>query len=564
MNKISSFNYFIKKSPIIRTIGWICFAIIFAFVSIILGIRVKQKPEIYSIVPPMGAPGDLVIISGNEFGNVKDTSYVEFAGCKLTSSSYISWKNDEIKVILPPNIQDGLVFVGIKNIRSKPAFFANVTTAPVAVTSSIQSTMPIITGLSPEKITPGTLLTISGSNFGNSRDKSKVYFSSNREKMQIDEGTSNETFEYICADENDFDYEYWSDSEIRVYIPDGAIGGVVFVETSKGKSAQRNIYIDNKAGTKSYLNPKTYVIQITADIDDNSNDKDSSIVLRVPRPFESSAQPSVKLIECNPEPIIPDYQHTVIHQIQNSKGLNTKKTFTQNFAITVYETRTTVTAAKLNSISSINKQLYSASTKADEIILSSNDEIKNLLSLIIKKETNPYNIAVLVYNYMLANYQIIQNPRTGKISPLDMLDSKKGDAYDFAVVFTSLIRAAGIPAFIDSGVLIGLDLHAKNHWWTEIYLPGFGWFPVDCALGAGLEYQNWQKDINAETFYFGNLDGQHILFSRNWNEIKPSSPNNKTVQKTRSFALQSIWEEASGKSIKYSSFWAEPSVIGVY
>ena len=60
------------------------------------------------------------------------------------------------------------------------------------------------------------------------------------------------------------------------------------------------------------------------------------------------------------------------------------------------------------------------------------------------------------------------------------------------------------------------------------------------------------------------VDGQHILFSRGLNEIKSSSPNSKTVQKSRSFALQSVWEEASGKSIKYSSYWAEPSVIGVY
>ena len=126
------------------------------------------------------------------------------------------------------------------------------------------------------------------------------------------------------------------------------------------------------------------------------------------------------------------------------------------------------------------------------------------------------------------------------------------------------MRAAGIPAYTDSGVLVGVDLRAKNHWWCEFYLPGFGWFPVDPALGAGMEYQGWKKDVDAATFYFGNLDGQHILFSRGLNEIKSSSPNSKTVQKSRSFALQSVWEEASGKSIKYSSYWAEPSVIGVY
>ena len=129
MNKISSFSYFLRKSPVVRTGGWICAALLFIIVSVIFGMRIQQKPEIESVVPPVGSPGDLIIITGRDFGAVRDTSYVEFGGSRLTSSSYISWTDTEIKVILPPNIQDGLVFVGVKNVRSKPAFFANATTA---------------------------------------------------------------------------------------------------------------------------------------------------------------------------------------------------------------------------------------------------------------------------------------------------------------------------------------------------------------------------------------------------------------------------------------------------
>ena len=72
------------------------------------------------------------------------------------------------------------------------------------------------------------------------------------------------------------------------------------------------------------------------------------------------------------------------------------------------------------------------------------------------------------------------------------------------------------------------------------------------------------KELDAKSYYFGNLDGQHIVFSRGWNDIKPGPQNNKTVYRPRSYALQSIWEEASGKVIKYSSYWADPIVIGVY
>ena len=74
MNKISSFSYFLRKSPVVRTGGWICAALLFVIVSVIFGMRIQQKPEIESIVPPVGSPGDLIIITGRDFGAVRDTS----------------------------------------------------------------------------------------------------------------------------------------------------------------------------------------------------------------------------------------------------------------------------------------------------------------------------------------------------------------------------------------------------------------------------------------------------------------------------------------------------------
>ena len=557
MNQEKTSTYLVRKSPVIRTLLWISLAVIFTVVSLILGLRVKEKPVIYSLNPPIGSPGDLVIITGKDFGNIRDTNYVEFGGYKLTSSSYISWSNTEIKVVLPANVQEGLVVVGTKNARSKPAFFANTTAAPVAVTSNSITTTPVITIVSPEKIYPGTLLTISGSNFGPTRERSKVYFSSEREATQDND------FSYISASEDDFDYEYWSDGEIHVRVPDGASSGNFYVETSKGKSPARKIEIDERAGKKSFISPKTYVVQIYADVEDSSGDKDSSIILRCPRPFVTASQPSVQLTECTPEPVINDFQHTIIQQVSGKSSFG-KKRFKSDFAITVYETRTQVYASRLNPVSTVAENLRAIATKEDNLVPSGDPDIIALSKKITKGESNHYNMAALIYNYMLNNYVILNDVRKGNISPLDLIRTKKGDAYDFAVIYTALLRACGIPSYTDSGILVETDLKTQDHWWSEFYLAGFGWIPVDPALGAGLKYSPWQKDIQPETYYFGNLDAQHIVFSRGWNEIKPSVPNSKIVQKPRSYALQDIWEEASGEKIKYSSYWANPIVIGVY
>ena len=70
--------------------------------------------------------------------------------------------------------------------------------------------------------------------------------------------------------------------------------------------------------------------------------------------------------------------------------------------------------------------------------------------------------------------------------------------------------------------------------------------------------------IDTKEYYFGNMDSHHILFSRGWSQLKPFSADSKIVQQPRSFALQSIWEEANKDTAKYSSYWSVPVVKGVY
>ncbi|MCR5494621.1 MAG: IPT/TIG domain-containing protein [Treponema sp.] len=534
--------------------------------SILFNFHVKKIPEIYSINPPVGAPGDLIIITGKDFGSIRDTSYIEFGGSKLTSSSYLSWTETEIKVVLPANIKDGLVVVETKDGRSKPAFFANTTAAPVAVNQNLQSNLPLITSITPDKIYPGTLISIKGVNFGNSRERSKVFFSTDREIKEEEKNTNpvNDELNFIEASEDDYNYVYWNDSEIKLYVPDGASSGFVYVETQKGKSTKRKFFIDSKAGKKSFISPRTFLVQTSVDIDETNGDKDSDIILRSPRPFITPSQPLVQMTEYSQEPVISDFQHTIIHQTTGAKSPLGKRTFQQSFAITVYETRTQITAAKLNLSEPINETLINLYTKADACVPSDNEDVIALAKKVIGKEKNPYNQAVLLYNYMIQNYSIANNKKRSDKSPVELIKSKNGDAYDFAMIYTALLRACGIPAIPDSGLIVNSDMKTQNHWWSEFYLASFGWVPVDPALGAGMPFQSWQKDIEASQFYFGNMDGQHIIFSRGWNEIKPSAPNNKIVHRQKSYALQSIWEEASGKTIKYSSYWSNPLVVGIY
>lgn len=569
MDSSGKFSYSLRKYPIVRVLSVVFIISLILGVIYLIGFRTKLVPEITSVVPPVGSPGDLVVINGENFGSVRDMSYVEIAGSKLTASSYISWSNNCIKIVLPANVQDGLLVVGTKEMRSKPALFANEVEIPVPVPVVQQITKPVITMLSSDKLSVGELLVISGNNFGDSKNQSKVLFTMdcNNKISEADyKNVALLTENMIPASEDDFDYVSWSNTEISVRVPDGASSGLVIVDTGREKSDPKEFVVNTEAGRKEYLNKKIYLVEYTADIADVVTNDISTITLRCPVPFSSPAQPQVEITDVVPEPILVNYQNNLIHQITRSRNNTPKSVFKQNFVLPVFEVRANVNVTKIGNYKNTEKNLLSGALKADTLIPCDDKSVKELCEKIIGKEKNPWSKAKFIYDYMCENFSVLSKVRKGDSDPLDLIKKGNGDAYDFAVICTALLRAAEIPAYTDSGILVNQDLQTQTHWWCEFYIDKVGWIPCDPALGAGLEYKQWTDSdvVDAKNFYFGNMDSHHIMFSRGWSQLKPFSADSKIVQQPRSFALQSIWEEASKDTAKYSSYWSVPVVKGVY
>ena len=65
----------------------------------------------------------------------------------------------------------------------------------------------------------------------------------------------------------------------------------------------------------------------------------------------------------------------------------------------------------------------------------------------------------------------------------DLIESKQGDCKSYALLFTTLARASGVPAREVSGLLYcGDDVKAfGGHAWNEVILNGV-WVPVDASL----------------------------------------------------------------------------------
>ena len=573
----STFSLLFRKYSFFRVLSYVfIIAVVLSSLSVAT-VKSKKVPVIASVIPVVGSAGDTMVIRGSNFGAIRGTNYVEIGGNRITASGYLTWTENLIKLTIPSNVQDGLVIVSTKAGRSKPGFFANEAGIPVAVPQSVKTLQPVISEISPQSGAYGTLLTITGSDFGTARGESKVFFTANAEAAAHNsalgsgqgELTADFNFSEVCASESDYDYEFWSDSEIRVRIPDGAATGPVYVETEKGKSNTVAEEIKLSAGTKNYVSRKTYILQVNSDLDSIDTKKGTAITLRVPRPMVTSWQPMVELTECSPEPVISDYKNTVIHQLelQRATSKSEKIKFSHTFVLSTYAIQSSINEKSVRPYSASTKSrvFFKNATKADALIKSDDEKVISLAQEIAGKGTNPYNQAKLAYDYLLQNYKLRDELRKADASPLDLVKNKKGDPYDFAIFYTSLLRALGIPALPVAGILVDSEMKTRAHWWTEFYIEGFGWLPVDLALAMGMNYKSFRSVENAAEFYFGNLDSQHIAFSKGWNEIKQTiSQNSKIVYRPKTYAFQSIWEESSEGNVNYSSLWNDPIVLGLY
>ena len=77
-------------------------------------------PEIISLSPLKGKPGDTVTILGLNFGDGQGLSRVEFGGISATEGDIVSWSHSKIEVNVPLMGQSGPVRVVVGNLSSAP------------------------------------------------------------------------------------------------------------------------------------------------------------------------------------------------------------------------------------------------------------------------------------------------------------------------------------------------------------------------------------------------------------------------------------------------------------
>ncbi|MDR1862773.1 MAG: IPT/TIG domain-containing protein, partial [Treponema sp.] len=476
--------------------------LLFALCSLVLGGCGEKPPVIDSIEPRIGRMGDIINIYGENFGTRQEESYVTIAGTPPTSSSYVLWQDDRISVKVPEFGDAGLVYVHKRKQKSNPVLFSNRAVMPELVQGSDTGINPQVAKVEPASGSIGSLITVLGSNFGSSGENSAVAFAWEAESSAPADIQPSEA---VVIPEPELDYEFWSEREIRVRVPDGAVSGNLEVRTLRGNSRPVFFEITGKPGTKTLKDKRSYTLSYTVDIKVEDAAPPNSLYLWLPIPARSASQRNLRLLNRSAEPFVENYRGTSLYQFIDLVSGN-RRSVTLSFVTEVYAVETGVRAQSIKTAG--DSPIAALYTQPSALIPSDSSLVKTRAAAITGRERNPYAKARLIYDWLVAQGGIQAAALSGGAA--EALEEKRADSYRASLLFCALARAAGVPALPVSGVLVNRLQETSRHYWAEFWIEGFGWIPLDPALGAGAAPENFNLRPDHGAYYFGSLDNNRI------------------------------------------------------
>ena len=554
--------YLIRKYAFFRFL-------IFSFVigGILVGIIFFSRSTIHTntitaVFPQVAVPGERITVVGKGFGQGSIHSWLMIGDNRIKSDRCIEWTDTKIVFEAPDTLYEDILYVVAKNKQGNAVMLVNQAVFPINSEHTASENLPFIDSLDANIGNVGDLISIHGKNFGHTRNASVVLFTGTQNTVYAQNTAKGAVLTGTECSESDFDYEFWSDRELRVRVPDAADTGNVVIITEAGVSNPVPFRLKNKYGTKTYTDTRTYRLVSEVEITDFLAEAPNTFFLRIPLPQKTETQRVVTINSVQPEPFVPSYQGASLYRFHNVESGN-KIQIRQEYSVSRSRVETNVDVVSLRAASRNNPLLYAAYTESDDFLPADNAVIKKVCRQIIGHETNPYIKAKRIYNFLISDIKVRESRAAdaGR-SIITALEEKNGSPYDLALLFCTLARAAGVPAIPTAGLLVDREQKAVLHWWAEFYVNGFGWVPADPALASGIPFDTGVADKSR--WYFGNLDAYHIAFSRGYQSQAPMLPNGKTTEKVRSYAFRSIWEEATPNISGYSALWRIPKITDVY
>lgn len=171
----------------------------------------------------------------------------------------------------------------------------------------------------------------------------------------------------------------------------------------------------------------------------------------------------------------------------------------------LYRVRWFVDPEKVGKLSEIPADIRKAYTQNNSKLVMDDPVIQKAVGEALQGETNPYRMAWKINRYIQdhMHYELLGG---WNVAPT-VLARGSGSCSEYTFVMLAMCHAAGLPARYAGSIVIRGDDASRDdvfHRWVEVFLPNYGWFPVDPSGG--------DSPVPAESgAFFGGLDNRFLI-----------------------------------------------------
>ncbi len=170
----------------------------------------------------------------------------------------------------------------------------------------------------------------------------------------------------------------------------------------------------------------------------------------------------------------------------NVKDLEAGKRFEAQTVVEVetFDVRYFIYPEEVGTLDEIPAEIKSKYLENNEKYQINHPIIRDAVKEAVGDFKNPYKIARKIFMYLIKNmyYEMVGGWNTAPA----VLERGNGSCSEYAFVYISMCRAAGLPArYVGSVVVRGDDASMDDvfHRWAEVYIPNYGWIPIDPSGG---------------------------------------------------------------------------------
>lgn len=261
--------------------------------------------------------------------------------------------------------------------------------------------------------------------------------------------------------------------------------------------------------------PKHFRIRYTITVKPDAVPEGETVRCWLPMPrTDVPRQKNVKLLSTSQPDFVRspmDYAHSTVYMEKKAEA-GKPTVFSEEFEFDAYGAWFDLDTAATTTYDT-SSDLYKTYTSERDCHMVFTPQIRALAERLTLGAATPLAKARRIFKWVDDNFPWASAREYSTIEniPAYVLDNHHGDCGQVTLLFLTLCRSLGIPAHFQSGFMLHPG-EENLHDWGEIYVPEYGWVPVDQSFGIPAYAKNEQETY----FFFGGIDSFRMIVNNDY------------------------------------------------